>query len=120
MKKVLATITLVIIFMTVAVSLMLTSCGDPATEVSRDPVDVRYTEAYTGIETDYVHKYDWYSGDWVLLPETKTVHHGAEWFIQYRITYDNGEQKTKWYACTELEYNRVKAELIAGGADNER
>ena len=116
--KALACAVFAITFMAVVVGLLIASSGVPANEVSREPIDVRYTEAHTGIETDYVNKYDVYKGEFVLLPETKTVHHNAEWAIQYRITYDNGKQKTKWCACTELEYNRVKAVLIAGGADN--
>ena len=102
MKKLVA-----VILLSVMVVALCAGCELP-TEVSREPVDVRYTEAYEGIETSYEYKYDWWRGDFVYMPIVKTVRHEAKWEIQYLITYDNGEEKTEWCRCTESEYNQVK------------
>ncbi len=106
MKKIIAIILLVI---------MVVLCAGCATEVSREAIDVRYTEAYDRVETSYQHKFDILSGGFVLVPVVKTVHHEAKWEIRYRITYDNGGRSTEWCECSEREYNRVKRDLFAGG-----
>lgn len=90
--------------------------GEAPTEVSREPIDARYTEAYEGIETHLEYTYNWLKGEFVLVPLTQTVRHEAKWEIQYRITYDNGKEKTEWCYCTEAEYNNAKAEL--GGTED--
>lgn len=110
MKKVIAIIVLLVMVATICAG-----CGETPAEVSRVPVDVRYTEAFEGITTEYKYKYDWWKGDFVLVPVMKTVRHDAKWEIQYRITYDNGEEQTEWCACTEAEYNSTKDKLVAGG-----
>lgn len=112
MKKLLVFIILIAVF----IIPFCAAWAEAPVEVSREPVDVRYTEAYEGIETGYQHKYDWWKGDFVLVPVVKTVHHNAKWEIKYRVTYDNGEEKTEWCKCTEAEYNNAKAEL--GGAED--
>lgn len=101
MKKFIAVILLSIMVVT-----LCAGC-EPPTEVSREPVDVRYTAAYEGIETEYQYVFDWLKGDFVYVPVVKTVRHEAKWEIQYLITYDNGEEKTEWCICTEAEYNQV-------------
>ena len=109
MKKVIS-----IILLSVMIIAMCSGCAEPPVEVSREPIDVRYTEAYESIETDYQHQYSWLKGEFVLVPNVKTVRHEAKWEIQYRITYDNGTEETEWCKCTEVEYNKVKSELTAG------
>ena len=110
MKK-LITIILVAVMMVT----LLAGCVDTPTEVSREPVDVKYTKAYDSVVTDYEYRYNIFHGGFVMVPNVRTVHHAEEWSIQYRITYGNGEQKTMWCKCTEAEYNLVKGELITGG-----
>lgn len=113
MKKLIA-----IILLSIMVATICAACAEPITEVSREPINARHTEAYEGIETEYEYQYDWWKGDFVLMPVMKTVRYPAKWEIQYRITYDNGETETEWCECTEEEYNRVNSELIAGGTGN--
>ena len=110
MKKLIA-----IILLFVMVVILCAGCAEPPTEVSREPVDVRYTEAYDEIKTGYQYKYNYWKGEFVLVPDVRTVRHQAKWEIQYRITYDNGEEKTDWCGCTEAEYNKIKSELVTKG-----
>ncbi len=106
MKKIIAIILLAI---------MVVLCAGCATEVSREPIDVRYTEACDRIETFYQHKYDFWQDDFVLVPVVKTVHHEAKWEIRYLVTYDDGSKRTEWCECSEYEYNRAKSNLDTGG-----
>lgn len=112
MKKIFAMV------MAILLAVSFTACAEAETltEVSREIIDTRYTEAYNGVETEYEYKYDWWKGDFVLVPVMKTVHYNEKYEIQYRITYDNGSEETKWCVCTEAEYKQAVAEL--GGADN--
>ena len=94
---------------------MVVLCAGCATEVSREAIDVRYTEACDRVETSYQYKYDILRGGFALVPVVKTVHHEAKWEIRYVVTYDNGRKNTEWCECSEYEYNRVKSDLFAGG-----
>ena len=109
-----------IILCVVVISVVLSGCGEAFTEVSREPINTKYTEAYDGVETEYKYKYNVLVGDWQLVPVIKTVRHTAKWSIQYRITYADGHQNTEWRDCTEEEYNRTKDKLMTDGkgADN--
>ena len=112
MKKVFA-----IIFCIFLMTATLSGCGEVSAEVSREPIDVKYTEAYSSVETEYEYKYNVWKGEFQLVPVVKTVHHDEGWEIQYLITYAAGNQDTEWCSCTEEEYNRVKSELMLDEQD---
>ena len=105
MKKLFAMVLVILL------AIPFVGCAESVTEVSREIVDTNYTEAYSGVETDYQYKYNLLKGEFQLVPVVKTVHHNAKWKIKYLITYDNGSQKTEWCSCTEAEYNQAVAEL---------
>lgn len=95
MKKLFLFLMIVVLLLTVA------GCAE---EVSRKPIDVRFTPAHEGVETNYVHKYSWYVGDFVMVPEIETVHYAEEYSICYEITYDDGSTRQQWQDCTYAEY----------------
>ena len=101
MKKVLAIVLIVLILLFV-----LCACNGK-TEVSREVIDWSYTAPFDGMETDYVYKYNVFSGEFVLVPEVKTVHHDAVYKIQYRVTYDDGSTADVWEEVTAAEYEKV-------------
>lgn len=100
MKKIVGTV-LCLIFVLFALS----ACTQKA-EVSREPIDHRYTAPYDSVDTDYQHTYDVWKGEFVLVPYVRTVHHDAEYEILYRITYDDGSTTTRWEYVGETEYER--------------
>ena len=79
-------------------------------EVSRVPIDKSYTAPYDGVETEFVYKYNFLEGEFVLLPETKTVHHDAVYKILYRVTYSDGNQAEVWETVTEEKYFATQCE----------
>lgn len=105
---------LAVILLTIVIVTIFAACCELPTEVSREPIDVKYTEACSAIVTDYEYKYNAWKGEMQLVPNTRTVFYDENWSIQYRISYDNGKSETKWCDCTEAEYNRVK-EAISDG-----
>lgn len=89
---------------------VLTGC-EQKEEVSRDVIDCRYTAAHDTIETDYDYKYDVWSDEFRLMPNTHTVHHDEEYEILYRVTYDDGTAADKWESVTRAEYRNAEKEI---------
>lgn len=102
MKKILITLCLVLTIVT------LFGCAEV---VSEKPIDTRYTAAYDAMETVYSYKYDWWHGDWRLLPEMKMVHHDEIYEVQYEIAYSNGNTRNEWRTVNKAEYEAALSEV---------
>lgn len=100
MKK---TITLVLL----AVILLgcLTGCKE---EVSREPVDARYTEAHTGLMP---FTYCIPAGKTIVPVVThRPVYYAEKWEIQWLIHYDDGSSKVEWMECSKAKYEEFLEE----------
>lgn len=84
-----------IIFVALCLVMVTMLCGC-AEAISEEPINVDFIEAYSAVETKYEYKYDWYHGDYRMVPVIKTVYHPDEYRVQYRVTYDNGSTATVW------------------------
>ncbi|MBQ9975851.1 MAG: hypothetical protein IJP16_05010 [Clostridia bacterium] len=93
MKKTLSFV-MFIIFCTILL-MLLCSCKLPE-EVERTAIDCRYTEAHTEVVTDYKHKYSWYHGDFMLVPDTHTEYRPEKYEILYLVKYDDGSSREEW------------------------
>lgn len=100
MKRIIAVI-LISLFLIVGCS-----CGFD--EVERTPVDCRYTAAYSGVKTNYAHEYDWWRGDFVLVPKVETVNYPEKYEIQYVVTYEDGTTNKVWQTVSKEEYMTFK------------
>ena len=80
-------------------------------EVGRSPIDVRHTDAYSEVETDYEYEYNAFKGEFQLVPNFHTEYYPEAWYVQYEITYADGSTDTEWVEVGETEYDRIKAEL---------
>lgn len=99
LKKVL-TITICVIMLCV----ILTGCAEV---VSETPIDTEYVAAYDAMETVYEYKYDWIHSDWKYLPVYKSVHHEAEYKVQYKIVYSDGSDTTTWRKVDKQTYEEA-------------
>ena len=99
------------------VLLALIGCTFPE-EISRDPIDIRYTPAFSGVETTYTHKYSFLDDGFKLVPDVKTVYHAEKWEVQYLITYDNGGTEKIWREVSRFVYAEAE-ELLQNGGDIE-
>lgn len=105
MKKIIAFILMLII-------IVVTLCGcNSFVETGREAVEVRYTPAVDKVETDYVYKYNWYLDEFVLLPDTKTVHHEEEYEVRYNITYEDGSVRSEWQTVDKETYEKARDKL---------
>lgn len=94
-----------VFFLAILMLLSIVSCGYSASdEVRRTAIDRRYTAAYDSIETSYRYKYDFWGGDFVLVPDVKTVHHDEKYEVLYRITYKDGSERDSWETVGEKEW----------------
>ena len=90
----------------VVLLLGIVSCGYKASrkEIGRVAVDRRYTAAYDSIETDYQYKYNFIKGEFVLVPDIKTVHHEEVYEVLYRTDYDDGSMRERWETVGKEEW----------------
>lgn len=88
----------------------LGGCKD-SVEIERKAVDVRYSAACDKVETDYVYKYNWIEGEYILLPDTKTVHYDEKYEIRYNITYDDGSTSSEWQTVDKETYEKERDKL---------
>ena len=100
MKKIISVISII------ALVISLTACY--RTEVSKEPIDYRYTEQSQAIKTEYKHKYSFLKGEFVMIPEVKTVTVPEKYEIKYRITYDDGSTSEEWREVGKLVYDNEK------------
>jgi hypothetical protein len=104
--------------MAVSIILVVATFAGCAEVVSTKPIDTDYTAAYDAMETVYEYKYDWYHGDFKMLPVYKSVHHAAVYRVQYEDVYSDGKVYHRWQEVDKAEYDRaVKA--IAERKENE-
>ena len=110
MKKISILLCVVLIFA------LLTGCN---VVVSEKPIDAQYIAPYDAVETEYNYKYDWWNGEFKYLPETKTVHHAAEYKVQYERVWENGYTETYWAVVSKAEYENILQQIKKGGEKND-
>lgn len=106
MKKLLS-----ILLCTVFMAYILSACGEKPTVESSQAVEVKYTAACDKIETEMVYRYDWYNGDFVLLPDTHTIHYNEKYEVRYNITYSDDTTESEWREVDKDTYEKVNDEL---------
>lgn len=105
MKK---TIAFILAF--ILITFPLCSCNS-FTETGREAIEVRYTPAVDKVETDYIYKYNWYLGEFVLVPNTETVHYDEKYEVRYIITYDDGSTLSEWQTADKETYEKARDRL---------
>lgn len=88
------------------VVVMLTACHGK--EVYLEPLDCRYTPAYTTVETEIRHV--WIDDDYRPFPYTHSVYHPEQYEILYSITYEDGEVLECWKTVSEKDYRTFLTE----------
>lgn len=82
----------------------LASCAE---KISETPVDVEYIASYDAMETVYEYKYDWWNGEWRLLPNYKMVHHEEVYKVHYKVVYSNGDVLLEWKTVDKQTYEEA-------------
>jgi len=106
-----------LLYLAAALALMIVVLAGCAAEIKRTPIDCRYTEAYSAVETGYEYKYDYWNGEWRYLPEVKTVHHPESWEILYVIEYDDGSSQRQWIEVSQHDYELFRAERASAASN---
>lgn len=98
----------------IVVALSFAGCTDKEIE-SKTPLDVRYTPQHQETVTDYEYKYNFWTGDFVLVPNIHTETIPDKYEVQYIVTYTNGDTDTQWEEVGKAEYDAAAAMLAGGG-----
>lgn len=106
MKKIIA-----ILISMLFIIFMLCACDPPRQIVKKTPIETSFQEAYDSVETDYNYKYNWLEDEFVLVPDTHTVHHSAQYKVKYYIKYDDGTHETVWEPVNYNEYSKARDNL---------
>lgn len=61
--------------------------------------------------TDYEYKYNFWTGDFVLVPNVHTETVPEKYEVLYFVTYDNGDTSHCWEAVNKAEYDAAVAFL---------
>ena len=102
------------IFAILIVTLLListVSCTEPPTAISEKPIDTDFIAAHSSMTTEYEYRWDWWNGEYRLLPVYKEVHYPDTYKVQYEITYSDGTTQTEWREVDKLTYGAVLKEL---------
>lgn len=106
----------IIIISLLLIAVMLSGCAE---EISCEPVDVKYIEAYDDQVMVYGYVYDWVHGEYKYMPTgTKIVHHDPVYRVRYRSVFSNGCINEYWQTVTEEEYQEAVEQMRR--ADDER
>lgn len=108
MKKVLSLICAVII--TVLIVVFFAACTEEKEIINKTPIDCRYTPASQELVTDYEYKYNWWTGDFELVPNIHTETLPERYEVYYKITYIDGEINYCWKEVSKNEYEKVLGE----------
>ena len=71
------------------------------------PLDTRYTEAYTAIETDVRSEYSTAHDGFVPIPYTYTVYYHEKWEVLYLVVYEDDTTKERWEEVSKYVYRDV-------------
>lgn len=87
-----------------ALAILLLAACTVKVEVSREPIDRRYTAQgyFTTVTVLYT-----YGGNGVLvpIPQVRAVYHDERYEILYLVTYDDGTSATFWEPVDKAEYD---------------
>ena len=106
MKKNTVFIILIFPIILLVLSISISACSGMS-EISREILEGRYISDYDGVETEYVYKFNILEGEFVLVPEIKTVHRDAAYEVLYRITYMDGSTEERWESVSEDVFNSL-------------
>lgn len=118
MSRVLAAVA-VFITITLTLGICFTGC-QVATEstseivlevVNKEPVAVRYEPPHYNAVTEYEYQWDWWNGEYKLLPVVKNEYVEEKFFVQYAITYTDGSIEYVWNDVSQAIYYEIMKEL---------
>ena len=107
-----------IIIVAIAITILLVGCG-LAQEVSRVPVDCRYTPGHTEIVTETKYEYNLLKGEFQLVPYTKSKWVDDAYQVKSRITYDDGTTRYQWKSVGKADYEAVKGAKTDENAESD-
>jgi heme O synthase-like polyprenyltransferase len=117
-KIIIAVISIIMLVCGIAVCFngCATTIGKEETEISlvelgREPVAVRYEPPHYNAVTEYEYQWDWWNGEYKLLPVVKNEYVEEKFFVQYAITYTDGSVEYVWNDVPQAIYYEILESL---------
>ena len=118
-SRVLAAVAVFIVAI-IAFSMFMTGCQITAENeetsitlevVDKEPVAAKYEPPHYNAITEYEYQWDWWNGDYKLLPVIKNEYVEEKFFVQYAITYTDGSTEYVWNDVPQAIYYEIMREL---------
>ena len=118
-SRVLAAVVVFIVAI-IAFSMLITGCQITAENeetsitlevVDKEPVAAKYEPPHYNAVTEYEYQWDWWNGDYKLLPVIKNEYVEEKFFVQYAITYIDGSTEYIWNDVPRAIYYEIMREL---------
>ena len=118
-SRVLAAVAVFIVAI-IAFSMLITGCQITAENeetsitlevVDKEPVAAKYEPPHYNAVTEYEYQWDWWNGDYKLLPVIKNEYVEEKFFVQYAITYTDGSTEYVWNDVPRAIYYEIMREL---------
>lgn len=87
--------------------LSFTGCTYSIEITGKTPTGARYTPQHQEMVTDYEYKFNWWTGEFELLPNIHTETYSEKYEILYHIEYSDGTTNDCWEEVTKFEYDVV-------------
>lgn len=119
MSKIFAAVAVFIVAI-IAFSMLMTGCQIIAENeetlavleiVDREPMAVRHEPPRYNTNTKYEYQWDWWNGEYKLLPVIENEYIEEKFCIQYAVIYSDGSTAYVWETVPQTIYYEVLAEL---------
>lgn len=120
MSKILAAVA-VFITVIIAFSMFMTGC-QIVTEneetsitlevIDKEPVAAKYEPPHYDTATTYEYQWDWWNGEYKLLPVVNSEYVEEKFNVQYEIIYSDGSKDYVWESVPEVLYYEILSSML--------
>ena len=120
MSKILAAVA-VFVTITLTLGICLTGCQVSTEEntseivlevVSKEPVAAKYEPPHYDTATTYEYQWDWWNGEYKLLPVVNSEYVEEKFNVQYEIIYSDGSKDYVWESVPEVLYYEILSSML--------
>ena len=120
MSKILAAVAVFIVAI-IAFSMLMTGCQITAENeetsitlevVDKEPVAAKYEPPHYDTATTYEYQWDWWNGEYKLLPVVNSEYIEEKFNVQYEIIYSDGSRDYVWETVPEVLYYEILSSML--------
>ena len=79
--------------------------------VSKEPVAAKYEPPHYDTATTYEYRWDWWNGEYKLLPVVNSEYIEEKFNVQYEVVYSDGSKGYIWETVPEVLYYEILSSM---------